>query len=191
VLVTTILLSLLLLVLYYTQNFKEKFTFKDNITLEDLKIDYVNSAENSNIRSISANLGELTLINGGTFSWLYTQKVLRGCINFKSSNHNRETFNIVIKNKSNDLFEAASSYYPSTIEIMPGEKRTFSLVTTYYPYSTNSLSDFQEDITNISIYMLNSEGDNSFSLDGYAIKPSYASCSSLTNEKLIKVFSFS
>jgi len=169
------------LLLYYTQDFSEKFDFSDSVNLDDVNYDY----SGSYISSVSGNIGTLTLENNGYFTEYYNFPSILGCINLKEGseiNLPREDFRVLLE--SDPGFSIGSP-----VKIGVGVKKTFNLLAKYTPRSSKvSLVQLQDNVQSLSLYNLKTKEPNPFGTGYYS---SGKTCEDLgTTAQPIKVVNF-
>ena len=78
-------MSLVTLLLYYTQDFSEDLELKNFINYQELEIQTSQRGSDTYLTSARGELGTLTLTNKGYFTEVYKFPKLIGCIDLKSS----------------------------------------------------------------------------------------------------------
>ncbi len=129
---------------YYTQNFKEEFVFY-NVDYHEI---YVESYDNE-LYSAEAKIGELTLINEGYFTQLYTIPELVGCLDLTEGESLK--FNIFTKQESN-----------KEIKIKVGENKSFDIYTIYSQKQPMSVFA-EENLNELKIYKIPEKPQNPLS----------------------------
>ena len=175
-----LMISFSLLLLYYTQEFNEKISFKNTINYADIEVKPTVSYNNepTYVASARVDLGTIELENKGYFTQKYTYPSFVGCLNFKEESiQDSIAFNIEV-----DPQYSSSSYkevYPmdsNQINIKTGEKTTKKLVATYNKNYNNQirLGTFNADsISGIEIYGVPVKERNPFAENYRYYNPSY------------------
>jgi hypothetical protein len=155
-----VLISLTIVLLYYTQDFSEDFEFVNSVNFADIEIQTNNYRNNQEtyLTSAKSTIGSLTLENNGYFTQVYTLPQLVGCINI---NEEVSQENLLLRNSrfstefnidGSTLNERYYSYRDSKVNIKVGDEKTFIITGVYNPNNV-PLSQFtRENIKSISIY---------------------------------------
>ena len=182
VLAFLIVLSGVLLIIYYTQDFNEKILLKDILIRGD--IDYKYSGDV--IQEINIELGELNLNNNGVFSEVYSFPEIIGCLDFKPNS------TVVSRRQVRVYLDYISEKnYPvdrNPLEIPVGENITFKIKGKYSPYSNEiSLVKLQESVQTLSLYKISKQEQNPFE-SYYDYYSDYVDCNTLDlNSEPMKV----
>ncbi|MBI2452268.1 hypothetical protein HYV50_04310 [Candidatus Pacearchaeota archaeon] len=148
------LLGISLVALYYTQDAKERFNFKDSINYGELELQTNQKGITPYLSSAKGTVGKLILTNNGIFPQVYNIPQLAGCIDLKEGVSQEQAqirnyqFQIVF------LQDGISYYAGQRIEIPVGKEQEFDMVGEYYSYDV-PLSTFSSDtIKSVSIYKI-------------------------------------
>ena len=175
-------LSAVLLILYYTQDFNEKISFKDILLREDIEYKYYQDI----IQEINVELGELVLENNGLFTEIYSFPEIVGCLDFKSNatSISRRQVRVYLGYINEKNYPAEKN----PLEIPVNEKVTFNIRGNYAPYSNEiSLVKLQNSVQSISLYQISKKEPNPFE-SYYNYYSNYFDCNSLDiNSKPIKI----
>ncbi len=188
--------------LYYTQEFKEEFNFKSQLSFDELDISSRSYNGADYIYNIQANLGEIILINKGYFTQIYHPPRVIGCVDFKPEaqtflrGYNLEGNREIIIGISSTLGDI-NTYSPEEISVPVGKSRSLYINADYrisswgggvngFPYD-----DFVSSVESVSFYQIKEKEDNPFILGGYSLVEE-ESCEFLElNQEPLKVIYFS
>lgn len=174
-----LLVSVSVLLIYYTQDFDENFTFKQTISFSDIEIQttqrsaYGSAEQVRYLSSAKASVGEVRLKNEGIFAQAYTFPRLIGCLNFVSeaaadrSQIQVYQFSVLYLPRPGSSFNDGRS---GSTEIRPGESMSFDLLGEYNSWNVPLSSFNPEEIASVSIYMLDERLDNPVRNLGYDAK---------------------
>lgn len=133
-----LLISVILLILYYTQNFSSEVTFNENLSFSSDHTDYY-------INWIESPIGEVKLKNEGMFTEKYILPSYSGCIKLKENTQlklNEYEVEIYIKGTEDN-----------SIEVPVEKQMNFSIFARYYPkQSILSFKQLEENVQSVLIY---------------------------------------
>lgn len=199
-----VLCSLIVLFLYYTQDFTEDFDFPSAIEYKDVviqseeKIDYYSTDKEPKnfLREAKAYLGALNLENNGYFTQEFKLPRLVGCLELSenvdknSKLYLNDRFSIYIGSygdnyKDPNYYQPSSAYGRSStsIKVKVGEEKKLDIIGIYSYYNV-LLSDFSlVNIKGISIYEIPDKEDNPLSEGSYYdYDYNYNSCKTIKSE---------
>ncbi len=164
-----LLISSIVLTLYYTQNFSSKMTFNKELSFTSDHTDY-------NINWIETPIGEITLKNNGIFSQKYILPNYIGCIKLKENSDAKITnyeFEIYLKGIEDN-----------TVEVPVKKEINQTLFAKYYPHNSGvSFKMLEENVEKVLIYEVKKEEKNPLKIDyGYNYETSQQRCERLEKE---------
>jgi hypothetical protein len=192
VLAMVVISSLVLLLFYYTQDFKEELEFFESIDYDTIEIETasgnvnIDEGPSNYLKLARAELGTLTLENNGYFEQKYTTPLLVGCINFKEDPESLK-FDIETgpKYSSGSIKEySISSSNNNQITIKVGDKIENKIVGVYRDNyrDKKSISSFnKENIESIIVYEIPRKEMNPLSKNYYS-NYNYYSCEQIELE---------
>ncbi len=168
-----VLISLTIVLLYYTQDFTEDFNFISSINYANIEIETntFGNPQETYLLSAKSKIGELTLKNNGYFTQVYSLPGLIGCIDLKDGIYKNS---LLLRNTrfttefTSDGVSYRQDFYSSRsnqIKIKVGEEKTFTITGIYNPNSIH-LSQFSRDnIKSISLFIIPKKTTNPLSED--------------------------
>lgn len=165
-----LLISTIVLILYYTQDFSSEIIFNENFSFTSDHTDY-------NINWIETPIGEITLKNKGIFTEKYILPNYVGCIKLKENSDAKITnyeFEIYLKGIEDN-----------TIEVPIKKEINQTLFAKYYPHNSGvSFKMLEENVKKVLIYEIKKEEKNPLRTEyTYNYKTSQQLCERLEKEK--------
>ncbi len=170
--VLLLLISGAVVILYYTQDFSEKFNFVSSVSYKDIEIqtytqpDYnynganvVKQPETKYLQSAKAPLGDLVLENKGYFTQIYVYPQIVGCINLRSG---VDKNNLLLRN---NMFRVtyntdSGNNYETSTTVSVGKEKTIKLVGDYYSNNIPLWQFSLDNIKSVSLYKLTKKENN-------------------------------
>ena len=168
-----ILVSIISLLFYYTQNFSEQLNIIKSIDYNDITIKTDVRDSQTYLTSAEAIIGELKLENKGYFTQKYTIPQLFGCINLNEDNQRNLRFNIQATDSvNNQVMPYKYNYNTDTIDIPVGEIKILKIKAIYNEYNTLLSTFSRENLLDFEIYQIpkkesNPLGETYYSNDYY------------------------
>ena len=174
-----IFVSLFVLLLYYTQDFREEFDFVDSIHYEDIEIQtsqgkgYNSASDEVYLQSAKVKIGELKLESYGYFTQKYNFPLLIGCLNLFDNikensllrNNNKFNFNIEFYGSGGSYGNDNYGYSNDMIEMKVNEEKEFDVYGVYNSYNLPLKEFSKEKIKGISIYRIPEKSSNPLAED--------------------------
>jgi hypothetical protein len=180
-LVIGIVSSLLILGIYYTQDFTKDINFVDSINYDEIEIETYES-DVVYLQSAKAKIGSVILDNDGIFESVYSFPEFIGCINY-ADNNGYDSFIVRFQvQDSNEGYPLVNLNRESRVRVDVGDKKVFDIYAYYTGYNSKRLDDFsRENIKSVSIYKTGNREENPFDFnDGYGYYYYKEDCSSLS-----------
>ena len=161
--------SLAILLVYYTQNFKEDFDFSKSVNYGDIRFETGNGysyydKETVYLQLAEVDIGSLTLENKGYFTQVYNSPQLVGCINLKEEIDKNSL--LLNNNRFEVQFNSDGEVFSYPIKIKVDDKKTFKLKGVYNNGNIPFEQFSKDNIKSISIYKIPEKVNNPFK-DGF------------------------
>lgn len=147
------LIGLIVLLLYYTQDFTEELTFVNSL---DFAKDFTSDYSIESINWIEAKIGTLSLENNGYFSETYTLPTIVGCLDLSLTSSLK---------LPQEKFEVSfdSMRRGQEIKVLVGKEVNYDLVARYSPPRASiSFNSLRENVVSVSLYSLKQKEENPF-----------------------------
>ena len=169
-----VVLVVLVLGIYYTQDFTEELSFADSLSLtNDFESDYTQES----INFIEAKIGTLELENNGYFEESYDVPVIIGCLNL------REGSEVQLPESKFQVSFGELGVRERNIKIPVGSDLNYDLVARYSPpYASISFNSLRENVVSISLYSSSKKESSPFG-NAYYENIEYLVCNQLLREK--------
>jgi len=164
--VCLLLISAVILGVYYTQDFNESYSFVNNIDFASIEVTSYPNGNVNYLQTAKANLGQLNLDNNGVFTRVYYLPTIVGCIDLREG---IDKNSVLLRNNAfgvEYIYDGASVYPGRSIEIEVDEIKNLTIRGVYSP----NLPMYQftkENIKSISLYVLPDRQENPIEYDLY------------------------